>query len=107
MHVLQSLLASASVYALGMMPLYYNALFGDDEDVAAFKATMAAIADGSTTQTIAFRVTPRYKRCLEGLVQDMVAKGWLPSVADIDRILTAHAQQSCYGLSKSSHRPTK
>lgn len=93
--LLQSLLASASVYALGMMPLYYNALFGDDEDVAAFKATMAAIADGSTTQTIAFRVTPRYKRCLEGLVQDMVAKGWLPSVADIDRILTAHAQQSC------------
>lgn len=87
--LLQDQLASAAAYALCMTPLYHNGMYAGPEVMAQCREYLGV--PGNNDKTFPIAVTPTFKARMEGLVEDVVRWGWLPSAEDIDRRVAAHA----------------
>ena len=84
----QKNLADAAPYALCMTPFYHNGVFAGPETKDLCRDFFAD--PDSRNKVFPLARTPELKDILEGLVDDVVRLGWLPTVAEIDRRLAAY-----------------
>ncbi|XP_034237336.1 uncharacterized protein LOC117642851 isoform X2 [Thrips palmi] len=87
--LLQDQLVTASTYGLCMTPLYHCGVFAGPEVVSEVRDFFNI--PENKTKTFPIRVTPTFKSRMEGLVEDVVRWGWLPSEEEVDRRVAAHA----------------
>ncbi|XP_052122513.1 uncharacterized protein LOC113213289 [Frankliniella occidentalis] len=94
--LLQDQLKIAAPYGLCVTPVYHFGLYSDAETVEELRQIMADNANSATNgeqRKVTLKVTPALKTRLEGLVQDVADKGWLPTVEELENRLAAYAQE--------------
>ncbi|XP_034236915.1 uncharacterized protein LOC117642637 isoform X3 [Thrips palmi] len=79
-------LSMAAMYGICAVPFYHNWLYADDETNKEVREFFA----NPEGKVFRVRVTPELKSHLEGVVEDVIRWGWLPSVGEIDRRLAAY-----------------
>ncbi|XP_034236913.1 uncharacterized protein LOC117642637 isoform X1 [Thrips palmi] len=84
--LLQEQLSMAAMYGICAVPFYHNWLYADDETNKEVREFFA----NPEGKVFRVRVTPELKSHLEGVVEDVIRWGWLPSVGEIDRRLAAY-----------------
>ncbi|KAK3929864.1 Tol-Pal system protein TolB [Frankliniella fusca] len=84
--ILQEQMRRLAVPALCMMPIFYGLMNADDSVIDEVRDNLVNSTEKVDGDGLVLRPTPKLIKEYEGLIEDVVRWGWLPSLEDIDRI---------------------
>ncbi|KAK3927042.1 4-hydroxytryptamine kinase [Frankliniella fusca] len=88
--MLQDQMKLVSTYALCMSTMYYYGLFADDETINDLREMMAKIS-GGTDSKLGIKLIPNQLAHFEGLVEDLLDWGYLPTIEELEKQLAAYS----------------